>query len=44
MRREKTDFGKSNGNDKDKGMEDGGYGTFVVGESVSTSRISVVLG
>jgi hypothetical protein len=41
FRREKTDFGKSNGKDKSKGMENGRYGTFIVEESWFLLRIFV---
>ena len=33
LRREMRDFGKSNGKDKCKGMENGRHGTFIVEES-----------
>ena len=41
LRREKRGFGKTNGKDKSKGMEDRRHGTFIVEESWFLLRIFV---
>ena len=41
LRREKRGFGKTNGKEKSKGMEDRRHGTFIVEESLFLLRIFV---
>jgi hypothetical protein len=43
LRREMTGFGKSNGNDRRRGVEDGRRGTFIIEESGSLLLISVAM-